>query len=77
MVDGTKPPYERVKSIKVLNTTSGDWQALDPKLEYRVAMSSYIAQGGDNHNFDAVPKDKIDKMSKSCPSPLADTCSRD
>ncbi|XP_018496974.1 protein 5NUC [Galendromus occidentalis] len=62
VADGSKPPYERVVSVRILNSSNGEWEDLDPKREYRVAMSSYISQGGDNHDFKFVPNERIDKL---------------
>ncbi|XP_022646974.1 protein 5NUC-like [Varroa destructor] len=62
VADVTQPPFQRVRSIEILCNSCDlpEWQPLDPQRTYRVAMTDYIAMGGDKHNFSDVPSNKIE-----------------
>ncbi|OQR75659.1 protein 5NUC-like [Tropilaelaps mercedesae] len=63
VVDSTKPAFQRVISIMTLCSTCKNpvWQPLNMSRTYRVAITDYLATGGDDHNFSDVANKDIEK----------------
>ena len=57
--DQNRPKGDRITRMEVLGA-SGSWTKVDPKASYRVAVSSFVAGGGDGNSVFLEPRERYD-----------------